>query len=156
LIVRHIRNVQENCIILGEKLIDKGEFDMGRRLIENGFRHDSSKFSGIEWEYMDHYQGGKDTTKLKLAVEQHGKTNPHHPEYWSSIHAMPDLYLAELACDWKARSQEFGTSLTDWINDTALDRFKFKKDDEVYKKIMEYVEMLCEKPFVQQTEDMKQ
>lgn len=31
--LRHIRNVHENCLLLGERLIERGEIDLGRRLI---------------------------------------------------------------------------------------------------------------------------
>ena len=37
-IIRHIRNVQDNCIMLGEKLIEKNELELGRLLIAGGGR----------------------------------------------------------------------------------------------------------------------
>jgi hypothetical protein len=154
LIIRHIKNVQDNCILLGEKLIDLGEFDLGKLLIANGFKHDVSKFIATEWDNMDHYQGDKDTTKLRLAVSQHNRSNMHHPEYWGSIHLMPRVFIAEMCCDWKSRSEEFGSSLTEWINEKATARFCFKKDDAVYKSIMEFVDLLCDKPFEQNPSDM--
>lgn len=53
----------------------------------------------------DHMALGKPTEeegaklKLKLAVRQHRKTNPHHPEYWlKGILDMPDVFLAEMVC----------------------------------------------------------
>ena len=51
-ITRHMRNVEDNCLILGEKLIERGELELGHDLIANGFIHDASKFHGIEFEYM--------------------------------------------------------------------------------------------------------
>ena len=60
---------------------------------------------------------------------------------------MPDVYLAEFVCDVLARSQEFGTNLREWIDDEATKKFNFTKDDDVYKKIMGYVDILCQKPF---------
>lgn len=150
-ITRHIRNVEDNCFLLGEKLILSGEIDLGKQLIANGFVHDASKFHGIEFEFM---APGTQTSeesaklKLKLAIHQHQTTNPHHPEAWSGgIKDMPDVYLAEFVCDIKARSEEFGTSLRDWIDEASTKKWNFSKDDEVYEKIMRYVNLLCEKPF---------
>jgi len=149
-ISRHIRNVEDNCLLLGEKLIGKGEVNLGHKLIANGYIHDASKFHGMEWEYMAPgtplaEEGAK--LKLKMAVQHHNKTNSHHPEYWGDIRLMPRLYLAEMACDWKARSEEFGTSLRDWIDEQATKRFAFTKDERVYKEITEFVDLLCPKPF---------
>lgn len=151
-IVRHIQNVQENCIMLGRKLIDKDQEDVGRKLIYNCFQHDVSKFLGMEWEYLTLSSSKKRLNKndrfgLTLAVKSHTLSNLHHPEYWGDIHHMPDIYVMEMVCDWKSRSTEFGTSLIDWINKDAAERYKFTKDDEVYKKIIKYVEMLCDTPF---------
>src|SRR4051812_28923081 len=84
-ITRHIRNVEDNCFLLGEKLILAGEIDLGHRLIANGFVHDSSKFYGIEFEFMSPVASTEDPSKLKLklAIQHHQKTNLHHPEAWS-------------------------------------------------------------------------
>lgn len=148
-IARHIRNVEDNCLLLGERLIESGEIDLGHKLIANGYIHDASKFHGIEWEQM--VPGEPDASeakmKLKLAVQHHNKTNPHHPEHWGSIQLMPRLFRAEMVADWKARSEEFGTSLRDWIDDQATKRFAFSKGDEVYEELMEFVNLLCAKPF---------
>lgn len=150
-IAQHIRNVGDNTLSLGEKLIKLGEIELGKQLIANGCVHDASKFSGIEFEFM---APGTPTVeesaklKLKLAVHQHNSTNKHHPESWpGGIKAMPRVYLCECICDWKARSEEFGTSLRDWIENEATKRFDFNKDDDVYKEIYELVDLLCPKPF---------
>lgn len=149
-IARHIRNVEDNCLLLGEKLIEKGEIELGRQLIANGYIHDASKFHGIEWDHMAPGQelaeeGAK--LKLKLAVQHHNRTNSHHPEYWATIQHMPRLYVAEMVADWKARSEEFGTSLRDWIDEVATKRFHFTKEERIYKEIIEFVDLLCSKPF---------
>lgn len=149
-ITRHIRNVEDNCLLLGEKLIDRGEVEFGRQLIANGFIHDASKFHGIEWDHMapgqpTEEEGAK--LKLKLAVMHHNRTQSHHPEFWGKIQDMPRIALAEMVADWKARSEEFGTSLRDWIDEQATKRFLFTKDERVYKEIMEFVDLLCPTPF---------
>jgi hypothetical protein len=152
-ITRHIRNVQDNCFLLGEKLIMRGEIDLGKQLIANGIIHDASKFSGIEFEFMapgivvDEAQA---KMKLKLAIYHHQITNKHHPEAWSGgIMDMPDVFLCECICDWKSRSEEFGTSLIQWIDEEATKHFRFSRGDDTYKKIIGYVNMLCDPQFKQ-------
>lgn len=153
-VARHIRNVEDNCLFLGKKLIERGQIDLGHKLIANGTVHDASKFHGIEFEYLSLNNPSEDDKKLKLklAVHHHNTTNPHHPEYWAGgIKEMPDVYVAEMVADWKARSEEFGTSLRDWIDEQATKRFTFTKEDKVYKQIMEYVNLLCQTPFTNVT-----
>jgi hypothetical protein len=149
-IARHIRNVEDNCLLLGEKLIIGGEIELGRQLISNGYVHDASKFHGIEFEYLSLNNPTEDETKLKLklAIHHHRMTNPHHPEAWSGgIADMPEVYLAEMVCDIKARSEEFGTDLRNWIDVSATKRYGFTPDDKVYKDLMRFVNLLCPKPF---------
>lgn len=149
-ISRHKRNVEDNCLLLGEKLIERGEIELGKQLISNGFIHDASKFHGIEWDHMAPGTPTEEETaklKLKLAVMHHNRTNSHHPEFWSGINNMPKVAIAEMVCDWKARSEEFGTSLRDWIETSATKRFEFTKEDAIYKIIFEFVDLLCPKPF---------
>jgi len=149
-LTRHIRNVEDNCLLLGEKLILNGEIDLGHHLIANGFVHDASKFSGIEWEYLSIIPNKEEETKLKLkmAILNHRKTNPHHIEFWSNgIENMPDVYLAEMICDIKTRSEEFGTSLMDYIEECASKKWDIEKDSKIYKRILEFVGLLCPIPF---------
>jgi hypothetical protein len=149
-IARHIRNVEDNCLILGEQLILRGEIELGHKLIANGYVHDVSKFFGIEFEYLSIGTSTEEGVKLKqkMAVYHHQRTNLHHPEAWpGGIKEMPDVYLAEFCCDVKSRSEEFGTNLREWIDNEATTRFKFTKEDVVYKDIMKYVNLLCQKPF---------
>jgi len=150
-LTRHIRNVEDNALLLGERLIMNGEIDLGHHLIANGFGHDLSKFSGIEWDELiigPPTEKEENKLKLKMAVYQHQSVNKHHPEAWpNGIKEMPDVFLLEMICDWKSRSEEFGTSLKDWINEAAVKKWGFSNDDEIYKKIMKYVDILCETPF---------
>jgi hypothetical protein len=141
--------------VLGRRLIERGETFLGRTLIHNGFKHDASKFLGSEWDYMRSTNTKKMTKEqklgLKISVSDHNHSNEHHPEFWDGIKNMPDVFLAECVCDWKARSGEFGTSLYDWVHGEAMTRFGFDSDDEVYSKIIRFIEILCNKPF----EEMK-
>ncbi len=145
-LVRHIRLVQDACVLLGKKFIKTGEDAFGRSLIARGFEHDVSKFYGIEWDYL---HIGKDVPKeeLSLAVKQHNTTNEHHPEYWQGIDNMPALALAECVADWYARSQEFGTCLRDWFLEEGMKRYEVKPNTKLYKQIMKYIEMLTESSF---------
>jgi hypothetical protein len=146
-LVRHIDLVRGACLLLGERLMSQGRQEFGRILIARGFEHDVSKFSGIEWDYL---HAGRDVPKeqLDLAVRQHVRTNTHHPEYWGGIENMPEIAVAEMVCDWYARGQEFGTSLRDWINTQATDRFKIDRKEEYSRWIDKYVGLLLEDHFV--------
>lgn len=150
-IIRHIKLVQDNCILLGKRLIERNEPYLGRMLIYNGFQHDVSKFIGSEWDYMTLTNVKKLNKEqklgLKISISDHCRSNDHHPEYWGKIQDMSDVAICECVCDWKARSSEFGTSLNDWIHEEAMKRFNFDKDDEVYSKIIKYVEILCDTKF---------
>ncbi len=145
-LIRHIELVREATILLGKRLISKGRQEFGRLLIAKGFEHDVSKFYGIEWDYL---HAGSDVPKdeLELAVKQHTRVNSHHPEYWGSVENMPELAIAEMVCDWYARSQEFGTSLRDWITNSAIDRFKINIESVEYKWISGFVDILLEDSF---------
>jgi hypothetical protein len=154
-ITRHIRNVEDNCLLLGEKLIERGDIELGKQLIANGFVHDISKFHGIEFEFLSIGNPDQDNAKLKLklAIQQHNTTNKHHPESWSGgIKDMPEVYLAEFVCDIKARSEEFGTSLREWVENEATKKWNFTRNDETYTKITFLIDLLCEKPFEQITQ----
>ena len=145
-LVRHIELVRAACLLLGKRLIAKGEEDFGRLLIANGFIHDVSKFSGVEWRYL---HAGKDVPKekLDLAIENHVNTNSHHAEYWGGFEQMPRIALAELVCDIYSRSQEFGTGLREWIKETYVEKNKINVRGKKYKQMMEFVDLLLEDSF---------
>ncbi len=148
-LLRHLDNVRANCLLLGERLIDKGEVDLGLRLIANGYIHDNSKFYGVEWEHL-HDDVKEENPDLFLAsAKQHISSphNMHHPESWDGIENMPRLFLAEMVCDWAARSSEFGNDLRDWIKDVATKKFKMTVQSKVYKEIKELVDILLDKKF---------
>jgi hypothetical protein len=141
-LLRHIKNVQDNCLHLGLKLITLGEEEFGKLLIANGQIHDNSKWKGVEWDHLE----SSDPFLVK-AIMQHSRTNPHHPEYWGSIQAMPEIYVAEMVCDWKARSSEFGTDLRNWIQECATKRYSFLMTDPVGLHIKKFLNLLLDKPF---------
>lgn len=146
-ITRHIRLVQDNCFKLAKGLHALGETEFARKLIARSMVHDNSKFSGIEWAYL--HRGVEDQDAWKLAHMQHVSTNDHHPEFYENTdHSqMSRLAVAEMICDWKARSDEFGSDLKSWINECAYPRYNIPKSGKIAKWIKGFLEILLDKPF---------
>lgn len=145
-LIRHIDLVRDACILLGKRIMSRGEREFGRLLIARGFVHDASKFTGIEWKFL-HQGPDVPNEALKFAIEQHVSTNDHHPEFWGGIDLMPPLAICEMICDWYGRSQEFSTSLRDWITKEAIDRFKIDLKSHNWSLINEYVDLLLKDSF---------
>ncbi len=145
-LVRHIDRVREACLLLGKRLMAQDRQTFGRLLIARGFVHDASKFYGIEWDLL---HAGHDVPEdqMQLAIEHHRHTNPHHPEYWGGMENMPEICVAEMVCDWFARSQEFGTDLRQWIREVAVQRYQIALDGERWRWIEGFVELMVSKPF---------
>ena len=143
-LLRHIRLVQDGCHLLAEKLIEQGRAHLGRLLIAQSMSHDNSKFTGIEWQHMGADAHGDE---LKLAMRQHVETNAHHPEFWSGFENIPELFLAELVCDLYARSQEFGTDLREYVEESFAPRYQIDVKGRNYKRMKGFIENLLNKPF---------
>src|SRR5574344_2135778 len=95
-------------------------------LVRNIKDHDHSKFSDYEFNgYRQWFYpvNGADRYKnlYDKAWNHHTEVNPHHPEHWVvhdpmknnnvvTIMEMPDVYLAELICDWQAMSYKFNNN----------------------------------------------
>lgn len=145
-ILKHKNNVLSNCMELAKAIVRQGGEDeerFARQLIQRGYLHDNSKLDGIEWEYL--HRGEE---FMHLAHEQHVRTNDHHPEFWvGGINAMPDICIAEMVCDWKARSNEFGTDLRAWIKESALPKYDVSTKGKTYKTIKKYLDLVLEEPF---------
>lgn len=155
-LLRHIHLVQEACELLGMRLIDDGECRLGRDLIAKSMLHDNSKFFGIEWEMIstpeieesDEEKKKEMESKRLVAIKQHQSVNDHHPEFYpNGVNDMNKLAVAEMVCDWYARSHEFGTNLRDWIKNTALERWNISPNGKKYKEIKYFLDLLLEKPF---------
>lgn len=146
MLIRHIRKVQDACWELTKKLLKKGDNVFARRLIASSMSHDVSKFYGKEY---DNLIKAESPELLKYAVEHHQQTNKHHPEYWDGAENMPKLAIAEMVCDWYARSNEFGTDLRKWIKEDALTKYCISPQGKVYKVIKEFVDLLLEPAFKQ-------
>jgi len=147
-LMRHIDNVRLNCIKLGEILIDKGEVQLGLNLIANGYRHDNSKFHGIEWLYLHDEAKNSNPELFKAAHIQHVTGNKHHPEAWTGgVGEMDRLHKAEMVCDWAARSSEFGTDLRAFLKDVAVKKFDMPIQSKAYREVKELIDLLLDAPF---------
>jgi len=140
-LTRHIKLVREACEILSERLIADKQQELAVKILARGYVHDNSKFYGIEWDYLHNGQEVPEEA-LQLAIKQHNTTNDHHPEFWGGIDNMPEICIMECVCDWYARAQEFGTDLREWIEDTAVKKYKIKRNSEQYKWINECLDLL--------------
>ncbi len=138
----HIGLVHQGAFKLADRLIPAGKEELARRLIANVLQHDYTKFHGFQWEHL--WPGDP---LLEEAIKDHNKKERHHPEAWDSIHVMTEEYIAELVCDCWARSSQFGTCLYDWFDETAPKKYNYTKRDEVYKTIMYFVGLLCDRKF---------
>ena len=145
-IMRHISHVQQGAALMSERLFDRGDATTARLLVQKVCGHDASKFIGIEWE---HLRSDADSTsaEFQAALKQHQLTNDHHPEYWGSIKVMPPLCLAEMTCDWYARSTEFGTDLRDWVKNGACQKYGITTKTKCYKEIKSFVDILLDNKF---------
>jgi hypothetical protein len=157
-VVRHIRLVQDACLLLGKRLIRSGEEKFGLNPIANGFKHDQSKFHGIEWKYLtresaaggghEEHEGQKREKEMFFhALNSHQNSNEHHPEYWQDISDMPRIFLAEFVCDTFARSTEMGTDLRKWIKEEASKKYGFSLHGKTYKQIKYFLDMLLDPTF---------
>lgn len=145
-LLAHIGRVQQNVKLLASRMADGGHQEFARVLLANASVHDASKWHGIEWEYM-HAGPDVDKALLKKAIEQHQKTNMHHPEFWGGLAKMPAIYVAEMVCDWLARSQEFATDLREWVRKEAPARFGFEAAPEQAETIRHFIDLLLPKKF---------
>lgn len=144
---RHKNLVKDATDLLGTRLIEIGEIDLGIKLISLGWEHDLSKYDHFEMEYLIEPLDNTDKETLKLAIKKHQACNRHHVDFWSDIENMPRIFIAELVCDLFARSAEFGTNLRDYIKDTFMPKHKINPQGKVYKTIKEFVDLLLDKPF---------
>jgi hypothetical protein len=143
-LVRHIDDVRHSCWLLGKRLLDQGRTDFAVQLIQRGHMHDATKFQGIELDFL---HAGKDVPEefLRQAIYHHVRTNDHHPEFWHGFENMPEIAIAEMACDSFARSREFGTDFRGWIMNQGKERYKFQGRNFEY--LLGFVDVLLQNNF---------
>ena len=142
-ITRHIKNVQDNGLLLAERLIEEGEFELGRRLVQRCFRHDNSKFGGVEWEYLDDPKH----PFFNEAVFQHHSSNSHHIEYFLNEKEMQDVDIAEMACDLCARGGEMGAGVREFIKGPFCKKHKFSLQSLFYKRLKYFTDLILSDKF---------
>lgn len=113
-IEEHIANVKTAFQEYGDRLCQ--ELNISKfELEKNIYKHDMSKFSDEEFDAYRNYffpcsNEEKDEEIFDLAWKHHYEHNPHHPQYWRKdnyIMDMPNIYIAEMLCDWEAMSMKF-------------------------------------------------
>lgn len=96
-----------------------------------GITHDLSKFSPLEfYAYSWHFyaaeqelagSGNKYKKKFSYAWLHHLHRNKHHWNYWvvdsvkKEALPMPEKYILEMICDWRAMSRKFGNDPREYI-----------------------------------------
>ena len=144
-ILQHMKMVESISQKLAKKLLPTDRA-LALKLIKLGRTHDLSKFNSFEFQNLNR-EPWTSTANFERALRIHHKNNKHHPEYWDSIHDMPDEYVAEMVCDCFARSQQFGTSVTTWFKKKMTKIYDFKMTDPVGIKIQTYLNFLLDPIF---------
>lgn len=138
-IYEHIQNVQENCYKLSKELIRDNQSKLARKLLQRGLKHDSSKFTDLE--YFGMYS--EDDCLKWASIENHRRNNEHHLEYHMTPLDMSEVDIAEMACDLKARSSEFGTDIREYVKTYVSER-DISVNSKFYKSIIKYLNYILE------------
>ena len=64
---------------------------------------------------------------IRDAVNHHITHNRHHPEWHFDHDDMNKIDLTEMVCDWYAMSQEFKSSIDEWVAYVVPRRYHFGK-----------------------------
>jgi hypothetical protein len=148
-VIRHIRLVQDAGMRLAKKLSEKEQY-LATKVLRNCMLHDISKLEkGNEWDWLRSDSKEANQHSFKIALMEHWKANKHHPEYWGGINYMPDECVAEMVCDWYARSCEQGTDFRKWIAEGYKNKFGNGTDQPRVTEVIEqgvqkFADMLLE------------
>ena len=143
-IIQHVKRVEDNCNIISRKIMDIDP-NFAIALAKRGRIHDASKFDELEFNNL--WAGEK---LFEISLLHHHCHNSHHPEFYKNgIYGMNSLDLAEMVCDWKSRAEEFGTDVRIWAfnEDKAPKKYGYLGDQEIYKKLEYYIDLLLTRPF---------
>ena len=150
-IYNHKQLVIETGFKLVKYLMKNNQDELALKLSKRLFVHDLSKIKEDEFygmaKFADDVDALKDPKKQvesdkQLAINLHWERNSHHPEYWIDLNQMEDLDIMELAADWYARSEQFGTNMLEFLEIRNKDRFHFPQD--IYDKIVGYYYIIKE------------
>jgi hypothetical protein len=148
--LQHKKFVLLSCAKLAQFLFDNGKKEFAFELMERSYIHDISKLNKDEFygmatfatdvEAMKNKSVTKPSDEKMLAISLHWSRNTHHPEFHKQIEDMSIMDIAEMCCDWHARSVQFKTNLLEWVNDKLQPRFQFSED--ILFNIKEYCSVL--------------
>lgn len=148
-LINHKKYFFESAYKLSSYFLENNQEDMALEIVKRAFIHDFSKLSENEFSSFMVFKNYNSSLKNadvsyceeeKVFLTEHWKHNRHHPEYWSDINDMSEIDIAEMVCDWHARSTEFNTDLREFIAVRQENRFQFS--EEILKKVTKYVEIL--------------
>lgn len=145
----HKKILIDSCKILSVYFLKENKEDFALNLMKRAFVHDISKLSKFEFHAADAFDSFSKHTNTrnhnfsndeKIFLHEHWKNNKHHPEHWDDVNNMTDVDIAEMVCDWHARSVEFEDNLIEYIEHRQKTRFAFP--DSLYSKIIYYANIL--------------
>lgn len=148
----HIRRVVRNALGLVESgVVGESEYFPPAFIVERCVYHDISKWGFEEYVpyvWLTYFRSvglGDDIPVgfregIERAIYHHVHANRHHPEFFGEgLGCMGVLDIAEMVCDWAAVSQEFNSSLFDWVINTGFREYKFDKGQR--RLILEFAEV---------------
>lgn len=155
-IIEHINNVKKAFDIYGELLCNELELDYIETRNQIA-QHDESKWNTEEFDLyrakFHPYKNEKPISDYEFnkAWLHHIHNNPHHPQYWIyyddetnkvSVYDIPDIYIAEMLCDWIAMGYKFNDTCYNYYNKKGKDKLftdntRFKVE-QLLKKIKQF------------------
>lgn len=145
----HKKILIDSCRILSIYFLNNGDEESALKLMKRAFIHDISKLSNFEFHAADAFDSFVKNSNNreyvfsvdeKVFLNEHWRNNKHHPEHWDDVYNMTDIDIAEMVCDWHARSVEFNDDLKKYIEHRQNTRFSFPED--IYNKILHYADIL--------------
>lgn len=145
----HKQFVIEVSCQLSKYLMGENREEESLELMKRAFLHDISKLNDDEFygmaKFADDTKALKDpkatiSDEKQDVINLHWKRNEHHPEFWDDINKIDKISIMELACDWQARSKQFGTNSLEFLKERQDTRFHFP--DEIYNDIENYLTVL--------------
>lgn len=147
----HKDYVLKVAIKFAEWLRNNGQENDANELLANAKVHDNSKIlNKDEFDALTSIINDKSCMRDKNAalslykqdaIELHWRNNAHHPEHFKDIREMTRQNRQEAACDWCARSLQYGTDLVDFVQARQQDRFHFPED--IYDEFLGYCKTLA-------------
>lgn len=150
--LEHKALVLLECFKLYKWLIEKDELDIAEKLAKSCMLHDNSKITILEYEKMSLIPTIANITPMidpeslptketKEILKIHWLNNRHHPEHFKNANDMKKEDIAEMVCDWAARSKQYNTNLLDFAKKRLENRFSYFNEQNK-KLILEYCEVL--------------